>query len=674
LVTAQTPAAPPTQEQRPPVFRSEANFVRVDVYPTKGDAAVTDLRADEFEVLEDNVPQAVQTFEHVVIHGGGPQSARTEPNSVGQSLQMVANPRNRVFVIFLDGKHVTIGASWNIRRALINLIDRMLAPEDLIAVMTSDMAASEITFSRKTDIIASNLMSLMPWGRRDMRTDLDPREQQYQLCFPTREQEPVVAEMIARRRERMTLDSLRELVLYLRNIREERKAILAVSEGWLLFRENQALTTMRGNESMPGGLEPIGTGPDGRITRGNPRDNNYGATLSDCWADRHRLAAIDDQQYFRDIIGEANRGNASFYTVDPRGLAVFDTSIEQGVSLNRDATMLRSRQGALRDLASGTDGIAMMDTNDMNASLKRMADDLASYYLLGYYSTNGNLDGRFRNIKVRVKRPGVNVRARRGYRAATEAEIVKGRATTAVPVPEIVTAMSSSMGTLDRVRPGVHFYVNAVPVSAAGGSPVATVWVAGELQPSGPSDPWLKGGTAEIEIRNQGTSSTAQATIAAGERGFVVPVTLAKAAGAGQIDVRVRLVGTDPAADREIDSLSVDVASARGRPLAFRRGPTRGNRLQPVATFHFNRSDRARLEMALAPDAKPGAARIIDRSGQPLQTPVTVGERTDAAGGQRWLTADFTLASLSPGDYAVELTAITTAGEQRIVTAVRVLR
>jgi hypothetical protein len=63
----------------------------------------------------------------------------------------------------------------------------------------------------------------------------------------------VVGEMIARRRERMTLDSLNELVGYLRTIREERKAIITISEGWLLYKENQALTTARTNSELPGG-------------------------------------------------------------------------------------------------------------------------------------------------------------------------------------------------------------------------------------------------------------------------------------------------------------------------------------------------------------------------------------------------------------------------------------
>src|SRR5216117_914737 len=94
LLPALVGAAPQAQEPAPrPTFRTEANYVRVDVYPTRNGAPVTDLRSEDFEVLEDKVPQKIDQFEHVLIQGGGPQDARREPNTVAESRQAAADTR-----------------------------------------------------------------------------------------------------------------------------------------------------------------------------------------------------------------------------------------------------------------------------------------------------------------------------------------------------------------------------------------------------------------------------------------------------------------------------------------------------------------------------------------------------------------------------------------------------
>ena len=74
--------------QGQPTFRVEANFVRVDVYPTVNGKAVRDLTAADFELLENGTPQKIETFEHVEVRGGGPQEARREPNTVQEGRSM----------------------------------------------------------------------------------------------------------------------------------------------------------------------------------------------------------------------------------------------------------------------------------------------------------------------------------------------------------------------------------------------------------------------------------------------------------------------------------------------------------------------------------------------------------------------------------------------------------
>ena len=87
-----------------------------------------------------------------------------------------------------------------------------------------------------------------------------------------------------------------------------------------------------------------------------------------------------------------------------------------------------------------------------------------------------------------------------------------------------------------------------------------------------------------------------------------------------------------------------------------------------TADPRFQRSDRIRLEHASAA-AGAATARMLDRSGKPLNVPVVVTEREDTSGEFKWIVADATLAPLAPGDYAVELT----LDETRVVTAFKIV-
>jgi hypothetical protein len=173
------------------------------------------------------------------------------------------------------------------------------------------------------------------------------------------------------------------------------------------------------------GPSPITIDPrTGKLTT-NDAVNPQVGPLAECDRDRLRLAQVDNEQQFYRMVDEANRANASFYPVDPRGLVVFDSPIGPNPPLppQVDAAILRTRQNSLRTLAEATDGLALVNTNQIAVGFKRIVTDLSSYYLLGYYASNLKMDGRFHRITVRVTRPGVQVRARRGYLAPTEAEL-----------------------------------------------------------------------------------------------------------------------------------------------------------------------------------------------------------------------------------------------------------
>jgi hypothetical protein len=78
------------------------------------------------------------------------------------------------------------------------------------------------------------------------------------------------------------------------------------------------------------------------------------------------------------------------------------------------------------------------------------------------------------------------------------------------------------------------------------------------------------------------------------------------------------------------------------------------------------------MEMEAETGAPVWSGALLDRNGKATVVPVTTGERTDAATGQRWLTADLTLAPLGPGDYVVELTTGASGQQKKTLVAIRV--
>ena len=133
--------------------------------------------------------------------------------------------------------------------------------------------------------------------------------------------------MIQRRREKRVLDGLEDLARHLGGLRDERKAVITVSNGWLLFTPNQNLTRHAPCETPPG-VGQVGTTPDGRITTDRMR-SDYGYSKYDCETDRQTLAHLNNAQDYRDLMDVANANNVSFYPVDARGLAAVDRDINE---------------------------------------------------------------------------------------------------------------------------------------------------------------------------------------------------------------------------------------------------------------------------------------------------------------------------------------------------------
>jgi VWFA-related protein len=647
-------------EQPMPRFRAGANLVRVDAYVSKDEVALTDLKAEDFTVYEDDKPQRIENFQLVTARAPNPQSERSDPTNVRDMQQQVADAA-RVFTLFFDRWQVQLSGSYHARKPIIETLDRVIGPDDLIGVMTPEMSPSSIAYSRRTGSIERAVTDTWHWGAK-YTLQATPREEAIRACYSTPATADLAGKMIARLREQETLDALDALVAHLEVLRPERKFVLVFTEGWTLFRPDETLSRTVGDR--PPGQDPPRVNPltGGLAKQGDedPRTGNL-TTYESCERLRTMLAYSDHETEFRQLLQRANRANVSFYPIDARGLVVFDTPIELGVPPSADQAWLTHRYNGLRDMASQTDGATVLNTNDVSGAMQKVFRDVGSYYLLSYYSTNQKLDGRFRRIRVEVKRPDVDVRARPGYLAPTEAEARAAGAaiTRAGAKPSAPPTVTRALDALAPARGNLPVRVQAI----GGRSSIRAIV---ELDAATAKQPeWLSGGTLRLTFEPERTAGTSATTpsqtmtlaIEPGQRSIVIDGS-ERPLAAGRYAVRAELTARDgrlPIQVTTFATVPADAAEVGSGVLAARRGPSTGLAFLPTADPRFRRTERLRVEVPLAADGFTGTGRLLTREGQATPLVVSFTARTDDATKQMFGVADVSLAPLAAGEYVLEL-------------------
>ena len=634
-----------------PTFRTDASYVRVDVFATANGRPVADLTAEDFEVFEDDQRQTIAQFEYVNVRAAAPDVIRQEPATVAQSRAPSIDPRARVIVLFLDSAHVDDASTARIRQPLLTMLRGMLVESDLIAVMTPDMSARDLAFTHKTELL-ENILERHPfWGETRRLRSPDPAEDTLKSCYPR--SQLFVDELLARRRAKRTSDSLTELVAHLRTIREERKAIIAVTNGWRLFRPDSRIDKELEKQEPPVPLQPFD--PRGRPVT---EQTGGGITTDICAPMRMELTGLDLERTFRDIIAFANRANASFYPVDPGGLRT-TTEASRGARLGGTQHAFESGNPAsnLRELASETDGNAIINTNELTNVLRAAIDDSSTYYLVGYQST-GKLDGAFHSISVRTKRPGVSIRARKGYVSS-----VVARATSAAPAMTAAEAATAAVmrNALDRLTSAVRDVPTRANIGigwSQGSLPAAAFTVVGEVRD--------RTREARMDVTIAGESGepvgAARAVLPAGTGAAALSIAATRALPAGNYIARVR-IETETGSDTLTLPIRVTESPTGTGALYFRR---RGAQDLPTADPRFRRTEQ--MHVAIPGAADGATARLLDRNGQPIVPALETMNRT-LEDGTGWIAVRPSLASLTTGDYLVEITA---AG-QRVLVPFRVV-
>src|SRR5262245_15015759 len=182
FVTEREPSAvvqapqPPTQAQQRPVFRGGTHFVRVDAYPVQDGKIVEGLKPEDFEILEDGKPQAIDSFDFIKFDTFTPEAERRDPVSQRAGFDMAADPRYRLFVVYVDmhlstspGAVATADDLPKIRQPLVDFFNRIVGPQDLYGFLTSRNSVKDLVLGQKTSVTVEQVLDL--WRAKGVDRD-----------------------------------------------------------------------------------------------------------------------------------------------------------------------------------------------------------------------------------------------------------------------------------------------------------------------------------------------------------------------------------------------------------------------------------------------------------------------------------------------------------------------
>jgi VWFA-related protein len=476
---------------------------------------------------------------------------------------------------------------------------------------------------------------------------------------------------VERIRNDVVMGALRGLSVRLGSLREGRKSIIFVSEGFTAMLPPQM---QRLDASAPADPRQVAAGALGQ---------DSAAQQTAEW-----FSQADIYQRLRDVFQDANRNNTSIYSLDPRGLTPFAFDIDDGLggtpSFAIDSRTLQMTQDTLRTLAEETDGRAIVNRNSLVEGLAQIARDSSFYYLLGYNSTEAPDDGQFHEIEVRVKRPGVDVRARKGYWAYTAEDVIRAQN----PTPDLAKPVQTALASISTAAQAGQFVRTWIGTERAdaGKTRVTLVW---EPLPQSPGVRREQAGrvsllaaTAQGDLVFRGGSPETAAAPAATTAAAPPPQRITFEAAPGTLELRMTVEEAGGSTlDREIRTIDVpDLTApdaAMSTPRVFRARTARDVQALtadpaaiPTAAREFSRTERVLVRFDVygaGSDQAKVTAAMLNRSGDKMtDIPVTPA----ASGGTHQI--NLSLAPFPGGEYLVEITVPSAGGDVKELVPLRI--
>lgn len=363
--------------QQSPTFASSVDLVSLDVSVrnSKGQFVAT-LQPSDFEIYEDGVLQKIETF--ALMHGGrmffGKETAGAAANAREGVFLPSARPSNdasgRVFVLFIDDLHLDAAATGKTRQILKRIRDTLLHDGDMFGIVTTGTStvSQQLTYDRQildaaieritgNALKPSEILNRGSWGA----------------------QGPIEV----RHHARIAFETAYDLVRNLESITNRRKAVVYISSGYD-FNPYERTRFEQMVDQLQTTAEALTYDPF-QITRESRDTLNEGDLVAE-------LATLTRA---------AQRANAKFYPIDPRGLIAGQDMADE-VNPQDFQDHVRDTQTSLRVIAEETGGVAMVNQNDFDKGLRRIDAETSDYYLLGFVSSNPDRLRRTRKIQVKA--------------------------------------------------------------------------------------------------------------------------------------------------------------------------------------------------------------------------------------------------------------------------------
>jgi VWFA-related protein len=375
----------PQQANPPGVIRITVNLVQVDAVVTDSKGhQVTNLKREDFEILEDGRPQDITNFSYVHI-----ASKTGAPGTPLAPLRPQEARRTIVFVV--DDLCLSFEDTYYVRRALKKFLNEQMQPGDVVAIFRSRSGLSTLQqFTDNKELLAAAIDRVRwypSWGSMtpfSLRVG-EPNQPASSAPVPIHSGFNSLGQGSwgACRQDVYAVGTLGAISYVAKGIRElpGRKSLILLSDGFQMNPE------------------------------ANPR-------------------VLDAA---RALIDLANRSSVVIYAVDAHGL---DIASHYGSEAGMDY------------LASKTGGFLVHDTNDLNWAIDRILEDESGYYLIGYRPSAKDFQpgkgSAYHKLRVSVKVPGLHVRSRSGFYGVTDEETQPVYRT---PADRLAAAVGSVLGT-----------------------------------------------------------------------------------------------------------------------------------------------------------------------------------------------------------------------------------